>query len=183
MAMLIEDVASLNLTHENPATLAELLSVGKKLAPDATTLLMQDHAEVKAMFRQYDVEKTEDVKLALASKICTALTVHAQIEEELFYPKANEALEDDDLITEAIDEHAEMKQVIAKIVEAVGAGQAIDRLVRKLMRLVEHHVDEEEGGMFPDMSQADLNLYMLGGFLAVRRVEAMLGLKRQAAKM
>jgi len=180
MVMLIEDVGSLTLTAEDPATLAGLLSAGKKLPPEATTLLMQDHAEVKAMFRQYKSEKDEEVKSLLATKICAALTVHAQIEEEIFYLEAGKALEDDDLITEAIEEHAEMKEQIAKVVERMAARKAVARSLTKLMRIVEHHVEEEESGMFPDMRQTDVDLYDLGARLAARRVEALLGLRREA---
>jgi hemerythrin superfamily protein len=180
MAMHIEDVRSLNLMMEDPATLAELMQAGKKLPPEPTALLMQDHAEVKALYIQYAAEDDDEMKSVLAAKICMALTVHAQIEEEIFYPEAGEALEDDELITEAVEEHAEMKEQIAKIVEALAAEKSVGRQLGKLMRLVEHHVEEEETGMFPDMRQTDADLYELGGRLAARRVEALLSLRRAA---
>lgn len=78
-------------------------------------------------------------------------------------------------------EHAEMKEQIAKIVEGLAAEKSVGRELGKLMRLAEHHVDEEETGMFPDMRQTDADLYELGGRLAARRVEALLSLGRAAA--
>ena len=182
MEMIIAEVASFTLTTEEPSTLDELLAAGKKVPPEATTLLMQDHAEVKAMFHQYGLETDEVAKAALANKICLALTVHAQVEEELFYPAAGEALEDDDLITEAVEEHGKMKDQIAKIVEGSAAGKAITRPLKTLMQTVEHHVEEEETEMFPDMRQTEIDLYDLGGRLAARRVDALLALRRQAVE-
>jgi iron-sulfur cluster repair protein YtfE (RIC family) len=182
MEMIIAEVASFTLTAEEPSTLGELLAAGKKVPPEATTLLMQDHAEVKAMFHQYGLETDEAAKAVLANKICLALTVHAQVEEEIFYPAAGEALEDDDLITEAVEEHGKMKDQIAKIVEGIAAGNAITRPLKALMQTVEHHVGEEETGMFPDIRQTEVDLYDLGGRLAARRVDALLALRRQAVE-
>jgi hypothetical protein len=180
MEIIIAEIASLSLSTENPTTLAVLLAAGKKLPPEATSLLMQDHAEVEAMFRQYDVEEGPDERAVLANKICSALTVHAQIEEEIFYPEAGAALEDDELITEAVEGHAEMKEQIAKVIEGSAAERSVTRQVNKLMQLVEHHVEEEEGGMFPDIQRTDIDLYELGGALAAGRVEAFMRLKRDA---
>lgn len=180
MEMIIGEVASFTLTAEEPSTLGDLLAAGKKLPPEATALLMQDHAEVKAMFLQYDLESDEEVKATLANKICLALTVHAQVEEEMFYPEAGKALEDDELITEAVEEHGEMKEQIAKIVEGIAAGKSVTRPLKKLMQLVEHHVKEEETEMFPDMRQTEVDLYELGGRMAARRVEALLILRAEA---
>lgn len=183
MAMQIEDVATLNLVPQDPASLRELLSAGKKLPPDATALLMQDHAEVEAMFLQRETERDSHVKSVLATKICTALTVHAQVEEEIFYPEAGRALEDDDQINEAVEEHGEMKEKIVKIIEGMAAERSIDRQVKELMRIVEHHVEDEESEMFPDLRQTETDLYALGSRLAERRVEALLALKRSVEEV
>lgn len=183
MAMQIEDVATLNLVPQDPVSLRELLSAGKKLPPDATALLMQDHAEVEAMFLQHEAERDRHVKSVLATKICTALTVHAQIEEEIFYPEAARALEDDDQINEADEEHGEMKEKIARIIEGMAAEASIGRQVKKLMQVVEHHVQEEESEMFPDLRQTETDLYALGSRLAERRAEAFLALKRSVEEV
>ncbi len=178
MAMQIDDVVTSNLVPQDPATLRDLLSAGKKVPPDGTALLMQDHAEVRAMFQQHETEASDRMKAVLAAKICSALTVHARLEEEIFYPEAERALEDDDQVEEAIEEHSEMKEQIGKIIEGLAAEGAVGPGVQQLMQLVEHHVEEEESEMFPDMRGTDANLYALGAQMAARRVEAFLGLKR-----
>lgn len=133
-------------------------------------------------FLQHEEEEDKYVKTVLANKICLALTVHAQIEESSFYPEAGRALEDDGMIVEAVDEHNEMKEQIAKIVEGVTAGSSPTRPLKKLMQIVEHHVAEEEGEMFPDVRPTDIDLYELGARLAAQRVEALLLMRRQGAK-
>jgi hemerythrin superfamily protein len=180
MQMIIPEVASLSILQQDPASLRDLMAAGKKVAPEATTLLMQDHAEVKAMFLQYQAERDTEMKSFLAHKICTALTVHAMVEEEIFYPEAGRALEDDEMVTEAIEEHGEMKAEIAKIVDGMAAGKSFSRHVKKLMQLVEHHVKVEESEMFPDMRETGMDLYELGSQMAARRAEALLELTRQA---
>jgi hypothetical protein len=180
MEIIIREVASLTVAQQEPATLKDLLTAGKKVAPEATTLLMQDHAEVKAMFLQHEAESDKEMKSFLAQKICTALTVHAMVEEEVFYPEVGRALEDDEMVTEAIEEHGEMKAEIARIVDGTAAGKSASRSVKKLMQLVEHHVEEEETEMLPDMRQTGIDLYELGSQMAARRVEALLELTRQA---
>jgi hemerythrin superfamily protein len=181
MPMTAIEVADLTFSARDPSTLGELLIAGKKLPPDATALLMQDHAEVKAMFRQYEMEEDKSIKAALATKICVALTAHAQIEEEIFYPAAGEALEDDGLVNEAIEEHDEMKKKVAEIVQSIAAGKETDGAIKELMRIVEHHVQEEETQMFPDMRQVDVDLVELGRRLAARRIETLLRMKRDWA--
>lgn len=180
MEMSIPEVASLSFLQQDPASLRDLMAAGKKVAPEATTLLMQDHAEVKAMFLQHQAERDTEMRSVLAQKICTALTVHAMVEEEIFYPEAGQALEDDEMVTEAVEEHGEMKDEIAKIVDGMSAGKSASRNVNKLEQLVEHHVKEEESEMFPDMRETGMDLYELGGQMAARRAEALLELTRQA---
>jgi len=176
----IEDVSALSLAEEQPATFAQLLAAGKKLPAEATSLLMQDHAEVAAMFSQFKAEEDAAVKAVLALKICMALTVHAQIEEELFYQQAARTLEDDELVAEAVEEHAEIKEQIGKILKGTAADSSVGPQMAKLMRLVEHHVAEEETGMFPDIQRTEIDLYKLGGVLAARRLEVFLQLERDA---
>jgi hemerythrin superfamily protein len=180
MEINIPEVTSLNIVQQDPATLRDLLAAGKKVPADATTLLMQDHAEVKGMFLQHEAERDDEMKSFLAQKICTALTVHATVEEEVFYPEVGRALEDDEMVTEAVEEHGEMKGEIAKIVDGMAADNSISRSVKKLMQVVEHHVEEEETEMFPDMRQSGIDLYELGSQIAARRAEALLELTRQA---
>jgi hemerythrin-like domain-containing protein len=141
----------------------------------AITLLEQDHEDVKDLFDQYDElaenEGSESDRQALAQQICTMLTVHATVEEELFYPAAREALKEDDLIDEAVVEHASAKDLIAQL-ESMQAGDDLyDAKVKVLGELIDHHVEEEEDEMFPKMRNSGLDLQVLGVAMASRKEE------------
>ena len=92
-------------------------------SPSAIDLLEEDHRQVEEWFDEYDeLKEDDDRKAELAQKICLALKVHAQIEEEIFYPQAREATKDNDLIDEAVVEHATVKNLIAEI-ESMEVGE------------------------------------------------------------
>jgi len=140
---------------------------------DAVKLLKGDHREVKGYFKAYEKLETADEKQAMADKICLALIVHAQIEEEIYYPAARAAIDNDDLIDEAEVEHASAKQLIAEI-QAMNAGDRLfDAKVTVLGEYINHHVEEEEGEMFPEGREAHLDLKALGAQLAKRKAELM----------
>lgn len=143
---------------------------------DAIKLLTSDHKEVKALFKAYaqlvDANGEDEEKQQLALQICTKLTVHATVEEELFYPAAREVLEDDeDLADEAEVEHASAKDLIAQIMEAAPEDPLYDARVKVLGEYIEHHVEEEEGEMFPKIKQSDLDVDSLGQQMAQRKEE------------
>lgn len=144
---------------------------------DAIKLLKDDHKEVKGYFKEYESLEDDGEKQALADKICLALTIHAQIEEEIFYPAARDAIDDDDLLDEAEVEHASAKQLIAEI-QAMKAGDRLfDAKVTVLGEYIDHHVEEEEKEMFPESRDSDLDLKALGAQLAARKEELMAGAK------
>lgn len=145
-------------------------------APDALDLLMADHKEVKALFKAYDklAEAGGDTeeKQALALQICTMLTVHATVEEELVYPAAREVLgEDEDLVDEADVEHACAKELVAQIEAGTPDDPLFDAKVKVLGEYIDHHVKEEEGEMFPKVRKSDLDLDSLGEDIAARKAE------------
>ena len=140
---------------------------------DAIALLESDHREVDSYFDQYENLTGDAEKKALADKICLALKVHTQIEEEIFYPPAREATGDGDLLDEAVVEHMGAKNLIAEI-EAMLPGQPLyDAKVKVLGEQVRHHVDEEEQELFPEVRETDLDLDALGAKLAARKAELM----------
>jgi len=140
---------------------------------DAIKVLKDDHAEVKKWFKQYESLEDDGEKQALADQICLALTVHAQIEEEIFYPAAREAIDDDDLLDEAEVEHASAKQLIAEIQSMKAGDRLFDAKVTVLGEYIDHHVEEEEKEMFPESRDSDLDLKALGVQLAERKAELM----------
>ena len=145
---------------------------------DAIKLLKDDHKEVKGYFKQYEDLEDEAEKQALADKICLALTVHAQIEEEIYYPAARAEIDDDDLLDEAEVEHASAKQLIAEIQAMAASDRLFDAKITVLGEYINHHVQEEEGDMFPESRDSNLDLAALGVQLAARKEELM----AQAAK-
>lgn len=144
-----------------------------KRPADAIALLKADHKEVKGWFEQFDKAEDDAKKQELADKICRALTVHAQIEEEIFYPAAYDALDEegDDLLDEAEVEHASAKALIAQI-EASSVGEPLfDAKVTVLGEYIDHHVKEEEGELFPECRASSMDLKALGEQLAARKTE------------
>ena len=142
-----------------------------KRPQDAIALLKADHREVKAMFEKYEKTEGDAEKQALATQICKALTVHAQIEEEIFYPAAYEALDEDDLLDEAEVEHASAKELIAEIEASSPSEPLYDAKVKVLGEYIDHHVQEEEGEMFPECRASDMDLKALGEQLRARKEE------------
>jgi hemerythrin superfamily protein len=148
----------------------------KTSATDATKLLSADHKEVKALFKAYDKlvkdEAAPAEKQALALQICTMLTVHATIEEEIFYPAARDVLgKDEDLIDEADVEHASAKALIAQIESGSADEPLFDAKVKVLGEYIDHHVKEEEDEMFVKVRKTDLDLDAIGEELQARKAE------------
>ena len=138
---------------------------------DAIALLEADHREVEGLFQAYEGLADDTEKKALAAQICLALRVHAQIEEEVFYPQARAKIGDTDLLDEALVEHMGAKTLIAQI-EAMSPGQPLyDARVTVLAEQVRHHVEEEEGVLFPKVREAKINLDEIGAKLAARKAE------------
>ncbi|MES2319147.1 MAG: hemerythrin domain-containing protein [Pseudomonadota bacterium] len=143
-------------------------------AVDAIELLIEDHENVKAMFEQYEAlgDRAHVSKKKLATQICTELTKHATAEEEIFYPAVRAAGKDkEDLVDEAVVEHASAKDLIAQILEMAPTEDLFDAKVKVLSELIEHHVEEEEGDMFPKARKAGLDLATLGEQIAERKAQ------------
>lgn len=138
---------------------------------DAISLLIKDHKDVKAMFEQFEAltDRSKVSKKKIADRICHALTVHAQVEEEIFYPAVRAAIKDDDMMDEATVEHASAKDLIAQI-EAMDPGDDLyDAKVKVLSEQIDHHVEEEEGEMFPKVRKSSLDLVALGAEITRRK--------------
>lgn len=148
---------------------------------DAIQLLRADHRQVEEWFEQFESSRAEKKKIDLAHKICTALTVHTQIEEEIFYPAYLEATGDEEMHDEAHVEHQGAKNLIAEI-EAGKPGEDMwEAKVSVLKEMIKHHVHEEEmrDGMFAKAKKSNLDIEELGLQLAERKAELM----RDAGKL
>jgi hemerythrin-like domain-containing protein len=143
----------------------------------ALTLLRADHREVQEMFDKFESRHKRmnaSQKQALAEEICTALTVHAQIEEEIFYPAVREAFPKlADLLEEAAVEHGSAKDLIAQIEEGDAEDDHFDAMITVLGEYIKHHVREEQSELFPQLSESKIDLKELGERLEARKEELM----------
>jgi hemerythrin superfamily protein len=164
----------LNKNPEIDMATAQKKSVSTEKAPkaqEATALLKADHKVVSLLFEQYESAKSATKKKAIVAQICTELTVHAQIEEEIFYPQVKAALKDKELIPEATVEHATLKELIAQIEEGEPDDEMYDAKVKVLSEYVKHHVKEEQNEIFPKAKASKLDMYALGEQLTQRKEE------------
>ena len=142
--------------------------------PDAIKLLKQDHDEAEELFEKFEKAKGADRKKVIADKICLALRVHTQIEDEIFYPACKGRV-DGDLMDEAEVEHEGAEKLIAEISAMQPTENLYDAKVKVLSEYIKHHVKEEEqaGGLFSQAKKSDLDLKALGARLAARKAELM----------
>lgn len=143
---------------------------------DVVKLLEADHKKVKKMFKEFEKsakQGDEAAKVEIAMQICMELKVHTQVEEEIFYPALYEALDEHDLVDEAIVEHATAKDLIEQIESMVGSDDLYDAKVKVLSEYINHHVEEEEKEIFPKARKARMDLDGLGESVAFRKEELM----------
>jgi len=145
--------------------------------PVAIELLIADHRKVDELFKQYESKKEDDdeSRREIALQVCSELTVHATVEEELFYPWLRENLDDDDreMVEEAEVEHQTAKDLIAQLEGAEELDATYDAKVKVLSEYIKHHVKEEEEEIFPKVSDMKEELDELGQEMAARKAELM----------
>lgn len=141
-------------------------------AQDAIAMLTADHKRVKKLFSEFDKLKEEggdEEKAGIVEKICNELKIHTALEEEIFYPAVRKAIEDSDLMDEALVEHAGAKELIAQLEEASPDDDLYDAKVTVLGEQIDHHVEEEEGDMFPKAKKAKVDTEALGAAMLKRK--------------
>jgi hemerythrin superfamily protein len=145
---------------------------GKSKAMDAVALLKADHRTVEDLFETYENSKGKGAKAKLAQQICLELTVHATIEEEIFYPAVKGQVEDD-MLDEAYVEHDGAKMLIAELMAGSPDDDFYDAKVKVLSEEIKHHVKEEEGrdGIFAQAKKNGVDMTELGERLAARKAE------------
>ena len=145
-------------------------AIVEKLGPSATDMIRADHTRVLAAFHRYAPDLSAREKRGIVDAICLALDVHAQIEEEIFYP-ALQAL-DPEIVAKSLPEHAEVKRLVLALRGMAASDAAFDATVMDLMRKVIHHVADEETTLLPDAErQMPDRLGELGVRMATRRVQ------------
>jgi hypothetical protein len=137
------------------------------MAQDAIALLEADHHRVEELFNEYKSAGDVDAKLSLAQIICMELTLHAMVEEEIFYPAFARATGDEQMLEHALKEHAEIKELIARVLTAENVDGAVEAIKQHTL----HHVEEERRGMFAKAKASGMELATLGGRIQTRRAE------------
>lgn len=146
-----------------------------KSGQDAIALLTEDHKKVQKLFKDFDKLKEEDgeEKAQIVRRTCMELTIHAQVEEEIFYPAVRQAIDDEDLLDEAEVEHASAKELIAQLENMQPGDELFDAKFTVLGEYINHHVKEEQDEMFPKVKKAKVDTQSLGEEIAQRKQELM----------
>lgn len=143
---------------------------------NAISILRADHKLVNDLFEQFESTRSSAKKQKIVQQICTELTIHAMVEEEIFYPVVKQALKDDELIPEAIVEHDTLKSLIAQVEGVEPDGEMYDAKVKVMGEYVKHHVKEEQGEIFPKAQKTRLDMDELGEMIMQRKEELMMEL-------
>lgn len=140
---------------------------------DAIAMLIADHEKVKSLFEEFAAlgDRAKVSKKKIADQICHELTVHAQLEEEIFYPTVRPPIKDGDLMDEALVEHACAKDLIAEIMAMQPGDDLYDAKVTVLSEQIKHHVREEENDMFPKVRNTKVDLVKLGEQMAELKLQ------------
>ncbi|WP_292455068.1 hemerythrin domain-containing protein [Methylibium sp.] len=174
----------LDLGDDGPKTDSLVSADGSAPKVDALELLASDHSKVRQLFKDYERLTEFKAQAAerqpLAESICVQLTVHAALEEEIFYPAARAALMPTDLVDEASVEHASARELIERIRDMDAEEELYDATVRVLGEYIDHHVREEEDQLFPAARGASLDLAGLGLEMSDRKAELLAQFGREA---
>jgi hemerythrin superfamily protein len=138
------------------------------MAQDAIALLEADHQRVEALFRDFkSAGGNSAAKLDIAQAICMELTLHAMVEEEIFYPAFAQATGDEKLVEQARSEHQQVKELIAKVPQAENLEGAVEVIMRRTLA----HVEEERRDIFAKAKASGMELATLGRRIETRRAE------------
>ena len=151
------------------------MAKAKRKAPargkmDALKLLKQDHEKVKKAFKKFEkMDHESNAAQELAAQTIADIKLHAALEEEIFYPALREAIDDDDLMNEAVVEHKSAKQLMQDLESMRPDDPMFAASFTVLGEYIDHHVEEEEGEMFKKARKAKVDLAALGEQIAARK--------------
>jgi hemerythrin superfamily protein len=147
-------------------------SIAGRISPTITNMIRMDHTHVMATFHQYELDSSPRTRQGLANSICLALEIHAQLEEEIFYPALRAMDSSNPAILKSVPEHNEMKRLIAKLRGMQPTEAGYDDTLFELMRDVMHHVADEETILLPEAERLmGDRLGDLGAQMMKRRLE------------
>jgi hemerythrin superfamily protein len=144
-----------------------------RISPSATHMIRGDHTKVLAVFHRYKPDSSPATRQALVETICTALEIHAQLEEEIFYPAMRDV--DPETVQKSVPEHDRMRVLIGALRNMPSTQATYERTFMELMRDVMHHVADEETILLPRAEQLLRHrLHDLGAAMAARKAQLML---------
>ncbi|RJF96359.1 hemerythrin domain-containing protein [Noviherbaspirillum saxi] len=145
-----------------------------RMSPSITNMIRMDHTSVLETFHQYEISSSPQLKKALVSTVCLALEIHAQLEEEIFYPAMRDLADDTSLVGKSLPEHNEIRRLIGQLHTMQPADPTYDQTFMELMRNVLHHVADEETTLLPDAERLLTDrLGELGMQMTKRRMQLM----------
>ena len=149
-----------------------MASLFSKVSPSIISLIRMDHTHVMATFHQYMLHSSPAKKRAIVNTICLAVSMHAQLEEELFYPEMRKVKHDDEVLDKSVPEHNEMRVLMDRLKGADPSSLSYDQTVMALMREIMHHVADEETTLLPEAEKyiSKARLSELGAMWARRRL-------------
>jgi hemerythrin superfamily protein len=168
MATATRKTAAAKATRKAPAKTSR---ASTSSGQDAIALLRADHKKVSELYAQYESTRSPARKKALVATICLELSVHARVEEEIFYPAVKAALKDKEMIPEAQVEHASLKELIAQVKDREPDGEMFDAKIKVMSEYTKHHVKEEQNEIFPAARKTRLDMLDLGARIAARKQE------------
>jgi hemerythrin superfamily protein len=135
-------------------------------------MIRMDHTHVLATFHQYDSNASDQTRQALVNQVCLALEIHAQLEEEIFYPAVRSVAANNEVLNKSVPEHDQMRQLIGRLRDMAPDDLTYDSTFMELMRDVMHHVADEETVLLPEAERllAD-RLNELGAQMTKRRLQ------------
>jgi hemerythrin superfamily protein len=150
-------------------------SMMSRISPSAANMIRMDHTHVLASFHQYSPDSRPQTRKALANSICLALEIHAQLEEELFYPALRGVVTEDNVLDKSVPEHNEMRRLIERLRGMEPSDLEFDATLMELMRDVMHHVADEETVLLPQAERllGDERLSEIGAQMTKRRLQLM----------
>jgi hemerythrin superfamily protein len=146
--------------------------------PSATQLIRRDHKKVEGLFDKFEQAKTPAAKARVCQQTIQELEIHAQLEEEIFYPAVKKHVGEEEMLAEARQEHQQAKEIMAELKEMDADDDQLEEKFSELVEGVKHHVEEEEGEMLPKVEESEMDLTDIGEQMTERRNE----LLRQSKK-
>jgi hemerythrin superfamily protein len=146
-------------------------------------MLRADHERVSEMFTRFESARGDERREKLVEQICNELDVHAQLEEEIFYPAVRAAIDGDELLDEARVEHQALKDLIRQLRTMAAGDDLYDATTKVLGEYVKHHVREEQGEIFPKARRSGLDLRDLGEQMRARKSQLTTGVLDRLKRM